>query len=277
MNMPVCATRDGVEIFYKDWGRGRPVVFVHGWPLNGDAWQDQLKAVADAGYRGIAHDRRGHGRSTPVYDGYDFDTFADDLDDLLTHLGLRDVTLVAHSMGGGELARYIGRHGTGRVRSAVLLSAITPLMLQGPDNPEGVPQSVFDDIRAGILKERSQFWKDTAEGFFSADRPGNRVTQGNKDAFWHMGMAQTIEGAVACVDAFGTTPFHEDLKKFDIPTLVVHGDDDRIVPLDATGRKAARIVSGAELKVYEGGSHGLAMVDGDKQRFNQDLLDFLSR
>jgi non-heme chloroperoxidase len=180
-------------------------------------------------------------------------------------------------MGGGELARYIGRHGTGRVRSAVLLSAITPLMLQGPDNPEGVPQSVFDDIRAGILKERSQFWKDTAEGFFSADRPGNRVTQGNKDAFWHMGMAQTIEGAVACVDAFGTTPFHEDLKKFDIPTLVVHGDDDRIVPLDATGRKAARIVSGAELKVYEGGSHGLAMVDGDKQRFNQDLLDVLSR
>lgn len=180
-------------------------------------------------------------------------------------------------MGGGELARYIGRHGTGRVRSAVLLSAITPLMLQGPDNPEGVPQSVLDDIKAGILKERSQFWKDTAENFFSADHPGSKVTQGNKDAFWHMGMAQTIEGAVTCVDAFGTTPFHEDLKKFDIPTLVVHGDDDRIVPIDATGRKTVRIVSGAELKVYEGASHGLAMVDGDKQRFNQDLLDFLSR
>ncbi|MFB7596568.1 alpha/beta fold hydrolase [Streptomyces sp. NPDC056160] len=275
--MPVCTTRDGVEIFYKDWGRGRPVVFIHGWPLNGDAWYDQLKAVADAGYRGIAHDRRGHGRSTPVYDGYDFDTFADDLDDLLTHLDLRDVTLVAHSMGGGELARYIGRHGTGRVRSAVLLSAITPLMLQGPDNPEGVPQSVFDDIKAGILKERSQFWKDTSEGFFSADREGGGVTQGNRDAFWYMAMAQTIEGAVACVDAFGTTPFHGDLAKFDVPTLVVHGDDDRIVPVDATARKTAQLVHGAELKVYESGSHGIAMVDGDKQRFNRDLLDFLGR
>ncbi|MEU6478187.1 alpha/beta hydrolase [Streptomyces sp. NPDC047017] len=275
--MAVCPTRDGAEIFYKDWGRGRPVVFVHGWPLNGDAWQDQLKAVADAGYRGIAHDRRGHGRSTPVYDGYDFDTFADDLRDLLDHLDLRDVTLVAHSMGGGELARYIGRHGTGRLRSAVLLSAITPLMLQGPDNPEGVPQSVFDGLKAGILTERSQFWKDTAEGFYSAGRPGSKVTQGNKDAFWYMAMAQTIEGGVACVDAFGTTSFHEDLKKFDIPTLVVHGDDDRIVPLEATGRKTARLVPGAELKVYEGGSHGIAMVDGDKQRFNEDLLAFLRR
>ncbi|MFF8596254.1 alpha/beta fold hydrolase [Streptomyces sp. NPDC015220] len=275
--MPVCTMRDGVEIFYKDWGSGRPVVFIHGWPLNGDAWQDQLKAVADAGYRGIAHDRRGHGRSTPVYDGYDFDTFADDLNDLITHLDLRDVTLVAHSMGGGELARYIGRHGTGRVRSAVLLSAITPLMLRGEDNPEGVPQNVFDDIKAGILKERSQFWKDTAEGFFSAGDSGGRVTQGNKDAFWHMAMAETIEGGVACVDAFAATPFHEDLKKFDVPTLVVHGDDDQVVPIDATGRKTARLVSGAELKVYEGGSHGIAMVDGDKERFNRDLLEFLGR
>ncbi|MFI0897376.1 alpha/beta fold hydrolase [Streptomyces sp. NPDC020983] len=275
--MPYVTTRDGVEIFYKDWGRGRPVVFIHGWPLSGDAWQDQLKAVAGAGFRGIAHDRRGHGRSTPVFDGYDFDTFADDLNDLLTALDLRDVTLVAHSMGGGELARYIGRHGTERVRSAVLLSAIPPIMLQGPDNPEGVPQKVFDEIKAGILAERSQFWKDTSVGFFGANREGNKVTQGNKDAFWLMAMDETIEGGVACVDAFAATDFHADLAKFDVPTLVVHGDDDQVVPFAATGAKTAKLVKDAELKVYEGGSHGIALVPGDKERFNQDLLEFLAR
>ncbi|MEV7359241.1 MULTISPECIES: alpha/beta hydrolase [unclassified Kitasatospora] len=275
--MPISRTRDGVEIFYQDWGSGRPVVFIHGWPLNGDAWQDQLKAVADAGLRAIAHDRRGHGRSAPVYGGYDFDTFADDLDSLLTGLDLRDVTLVAHSMGGGELARYIGRHGTGRIRSAVLLSAITPSMLQGPDNPHGVPGTVFDDLKAGILTERSQFWKDTSVDFFSADRPGSRATQGNRDAFWFMAMHQTIEGGVDCVDAFGYTDFHEDLAGFDIPTLIVHGDDDRIVPVEATARRAARIIPGAVLKVYENGSHGIAMVPGDKERFNADLLEFLKR
>ncbi|MFE4795887.1 alpha/beta fold hydrolase [Streptomyces sp. NPDC057908] len=275
--MPTVTTRDGVDIFYKDWGRGRPVVFIHGWPLSGDAWQDQLKAVADNGFRGIAHDRRGHGGSTPVWDGYDFDTFADDLNDLITQLDLRDVTLVAHSMGGGELARYIGRHGTDRIRSAVLLSAICPLMLQGPDNPEGVPQSVFDDIKNGILAERSQFWKDTAVAFFGANRDGNKVTQGNQDAFWYMAMAETIEGGVACVDAFAATDFHEDLKKFDIPTLVVHGDDDQIVPIDATGRKTAQLIQDATLKVYEGGPHGIAVVPGYKERFNKDLLEFLKR
>jgi non-heme chloroperoxidase len=275
--MPFVTTRDGVEIFYKDWGKGRPVVFIHGWPLNGDAWQDQLKAVADAGYRGIAHDRRGHGRSTQVYDGYDFDTFADDLSDLLTHLDLQDVTLVAHSMGGGELARYIGRHGTARIRSAVLLSAVTPLMLRTTDHPEGVPQSVFDDIKAGILRERSQYWKDTAVGFFSANRAGSAATQGNQDAFWYMAMAETIQGAVDCVDAFAATDFHEDLRKFDVPTLVVHGDDDQIVPIDATGRKSAALIPDAELKVYGDGSHGIAMVPGDKERFNQDLLEFLKK
>ncbi|MFF9479511.1 alpha/beta fold hydrolase [Streptomyces sp. NPDC014733] len=275
--MPVCTTRDGVDIFYKDWGQGRPVVFLHGWPLSGDAWQDQLKAVADAGFRGIAHDRRGHGRSSPVWDGYDFDTFADDLDALLTRLDLRDVTLVGHSMGGGELARYIGRHGTGRIRSAVLLSAIPPLLRQGPENPEGVPQHVLDGLKDGIRHERSQFWKDTAVGFFSANRPGNKVTEGNKDAFWYMAMQQTIEAGVACVDAFGGTDFHEDLKRFDIPTLVVHGDDDQIVPLDATGRKTAGLIPGATLTVYEGGSHGIALVPGDKEKFTAELLDFLAR
>jgi non-heme chloroperoxidase len=275
--VPTVTTRDGVELFYKDWGAGRPVVFIHGWPLSGDAWQDQLKAVADAGFRGIAHDRRGHGGSTPVWGGYDFDTFADDLNDLMTGLDLRDATLVAHSMGGGELARYIGRHGTSRVQSAVLLSAITPLMLQSPSLPEGVPEAVFQQIQAGIINERSQFWRDTAVAFFSANREGTKATQGNQDAFWLMAMQETIEGGVKCVEAFTYADFTEDLKKFDVPTLLVHGDDDQIVPIDATARKGVKIISDATLKVYEGGSHGLALVPGDKEKFNKDLLEFLAK
>lgn len=275
--MPVCTTRDKVNIYYKDWGSGRPVVFIHGWPLNADAWEDQMKFVADNGYRGIAHDRRGHGRSDQPWNGYDFDTFADDLNDLLTSLDVQDATLVAHSMGGGELARYIGRHGTTRVHSAVLLSAIPPLMSKTESNPEGVPDEVFDQIKSGILAERSQFWKDTSEGFFSANRPGNKVTQGNRDAFWFMGMQESIQAAVKCVDAFAYTDFTEDLKKFDVPTLVVHGDDDQVVPIDATGRKSAEIIPDATLKVYEGGSHGIALVPGDKEKFNADLLEFLDR
>jgi non-heme chloroperoxidase len=274
--MGYVSTRDGVEIFYKDWGSGRPVVFIHGWPLNADAWEDQMMLVAENGFRGIAHDRRGHGRSSQPWNGYDFDTFADDLADLIEHLNLRDVTLVAHSMGGGELARYIGRHGTGRIGKAVLLSAIPPLMLQTEANPEGVPAKVFEDIKAGILNERSQFWKDSSEGFFGANRPDNRVTQGNRDAFWYMAMHESIKAGVDCVTAFAETDFTEDLKKFDIPTLVVHGDDDQIVPIDATGRKTAKIVPGAVLKVYEGGSHGIALVPGEKERFNADLLEFLN-
>lgn len=274
--MPVCTTRDEVDIYYKDWGSGRPVVFIHGWPLNADAWDDQLKHVADNGFRGIAHDRRGHGRSAQPWSGYDFDTFADDLNDLLTRLDLRDVTLVAHSMGGGELARYIGRHGTGRVHSAVLLSAIPPLMARAESNPEGVPDEVFDQIKKGILTERSQFWRDTSEGFFSANRPGTKATQGNRDAFWFMAMHESIEAGVRCVDAFGYTDFTADLEKFDVPTLIVHGDDDQIVPIDATARKAAKIIPNATLTVYEGGSHGIALVPGDKERFNADLLAFLN-
>ncbi|MEV0363285.1 alpha/beta fold hydrolase [Nocardia fusca] len=273
--MPVCTTRDKVNIFYKDWGSGRPVVFIHGWPLNADAWEDQMKFVADNGYRGIAHDRRGHGRSDQPWTGYDFDTFADDLNDLLTGLDVQDATLVAHSMGGGELARYIGRHGTGRVHSAVLLSAIPPLMAKTESNPEGVPDEVFDQIKSGILTERSQFWKDTSEGFFGANRPGNKVTQGNRDAFWFMGMQESIQAGVKCVDAFAYTDFTEDLKKFDIPTLIVHGDDDQVVPIDATGRKSAELIQDSTLKVYEGGSHGIALVPGDKEKFNADLLEFL--
>ncbi|MDX6739668.1 alpha/beta hydrolase [Actinocorallia sp. A-T 12471] len=268
-------TRDGAEIFYNDWGEGQPVVFIHGWPLNGDAWQDQMKAVAENGFRGIAHDRRGHGRSTQTWEGYDFDTFADDLAQLIEALDLRDAVLVAHSMGGGELARYIGRHGTGRVSKAVLLSAIPPLMLQTSDNPEGVPHKVFDDIKRGILEERSQYWQDASESFFGANRPHNRVTQGNRDAFWAMAMQESIKAGVDCVTAFAETDFTEDLKKFDVPTLIVHGDDDQIVPIDATARKSVRIIPNAELKVYPGASHGIALVPGDKEKFTADLLDFL--
>ncbi|MDT0341364.1 alpha/beta fold hydrolase [Streptomyces litchfieldiae] len=273
--MPTVTTRDEVEIFYKDWGQGRPVVFIHGWPLNADAWDDQMKFVAENGFRGIAHDRRGHGRSEQPWNGYKFNTFADDLDQLITALDLRDAVLVGHSMGGGELARYIGRHGTERVGKAVLLSAITPLMLKSDENPEGVPAEVFEDIKAGILTERSQFWKDTSEAFFGTNRPGTKATQGNRDAFWLMAMQESIQAGVKCVDAFARTDFHEDLRKFDIPTLVIHGDDDQIVPIDATGRKSAQIIPNATLKVYERASHGLAMVPGDKERFNADLLDFL--
>ncbi|GAA0984201.1 alpha/beta fold hydrolase [Nocardiopsis tropica] len=268
-------TRDNVGIHYKDWGSGRPVVFIHGWPLNADAWEDQMKWVADNGFRGIAHDRRGHGRSDQPWDGYDFDTFADDLDELMNQLDLQDATLVAHSMGGGELARYIGRHGTRRVRQAVLLSAVPPIMIKSDTNPEGVPEDVLTGIKNGILTERSQFWKDTAEGFFGANRPGNKVTQGNKDAFWFMAMHQSIQAGVTCVDAFGYTDFTQDLRSFDVPTLVVHGDDDQVVPIDATGRKSAKIIADATLKVYEGGSHGIALVPGDKEKFNRDLLEFL--
>ncbi|PKW19224.1 alpha/beta fold hydrolase [Saccharopolyspora spinosa] len=273
--MPTATTRDGVEIYYKDWGSGLPVVFCHGWPLNADAWEDQMKLVADHGFRGIAHDRRGHGRSSQPWGGYDFDTFADDLDDLINSLDLRDITLVAHSMGGGELARYIGRYGTGRVSKAVLLSAIPPLMIKTEGNPEGVPAEVFEEIKNGILAERSQFWKDTSVGFFGANRSGNKVTQGNRDAFWFMAMQESIEAGVKCVDAFARTDFTEDLQKFDIPTLVVHGEDDQVVPIDATGRKTAELIPNATLKVYEGGSHGIAMVPGDKEKFNGDLLQFL--
>ncbi|NBE92849.1 alpha/beta hydrolase [Nonomuraea sp. KC401] len=273
--MPYVATRDGTQIFFYDWGSGPPVVFSHGWPLNADAWHDQLKLVADNGFRAIAHDRRGHGRSSQTWDGYDFDTFADDLNDLITALDLTGVTLVAHSMGGGELARYVGRHGTSRLRKAVLLSAIPPLMLKTDANPEGTPQEVFDQLKAGILAERSQFWRDSAETFFGANRPGNKVTQGNKDAFWLMGMAENIQAGVLCVDAFSSTDFTEDLRQFDIPTLVVHGDDDQIVPIAASGDKSSQLIKNCSYKVYEGGSHGIALVPGQKERFNADLLEFL--
>ncbi|MDT0446345.1 alpha/beta fold hydrolase [Streptomyces johnsoniae] len=274
--MGFVTTRDGAEIFFKDWGgSGPPVVFSHGWPLNADVWDDQMNLVAENGYRGIAPDRRGHGRSTQTWHGNDMDTYADDLAQVMEALDLRDATLVGHSTGGGEVARYIGRHGTSRVRRAVLLSAVPPLMLKTPANPEGTPIDIFDGIREGIRTERSQFWKDLTEKFFGANRPDNNVTQGNKDAFWLMGMQLGIKGALDCVRAFSETDFTEDLKRFDIPTLVIHGDDDQIVPIDAAGKKSAEIIPDATLKVYPGAPHGLAGVPGFKEQFHADLLAFL--
>ncbi|ONK16232.1 alpha/beta hydrolase [Streptomyces sp. MP131-18] len=274
--MGFVTTRDGAEIFFKDWGgNGPPVVFSHGWPLNADVWDDQMNLVAENGYRGIAPDRRGHGRSTQTWHGNNMDTYADDLAQVMEALDLRDATLVGHSTGGGEVARYIGRHGTSRVGKAVLLSAVPPLMLKTPANPEGTPIDVFDGIREGIRRERSQFWQDLTEMFFGANRPDNNVTQGNKDAFWLMGMQLGIKGALDCVQAFSETDFTEDLKRFDIPTLVLHGDDDQIVPIDAAGKKSAEIIPDATLKVYPGAPHGLAGVPGFKEQFHADLLAFL--
>ena len=274
--MGFVTTRDGAQIFYKDWGTGTPVVFSHGWPLNADAWDDQLNLVAENGYRAIAHDRRGHGRSTQTWDGNDMDTYADDLAEVVEALDLHDAVLVGHSTGGGEVARYIGRHGTSRVAKAVLLGAVPPLMLKTEANPEGLPLQAFDDIRAGVRNERSQFWKDLSEPFFGANRPGNKVTQGNKDEFWLQGMQLGIKGALDCIKAFSESDFTEDLKKFgDVRTLVLHGDDDQIVPIDDSARKTVTLVPNATLKVYPGAPHGLSLVPGFKEQFNQDLLDFL--
>lgn len=274
--MGFVTTRDGAEIFYKDWGSGPPVVLSHGWPLNADVWDEQLNLLAENGYRAVAHDRRGHGRSTQTWDGNDMDTYADDLAQVIDALDLHDATLVGHSTGGGEVARYIGRHGTSRVSKAVLLSSVTPTMLKTDANPEGLPMSVFDGLRDGLRKEHSQFWKDLAEPFFGANRSGNKVTQGNKDMFWLQGMQMGLRGAIACVKAFSETDMTEDLKKFgDVRTLVLHGEDDQIVPIDDAGRKSVKLVPDATLKTYPGAPHGLAVVHGFKEQFNQDLLDFL--
>lgn len=274
--MGFVTTRDGTEIFYKDWGNGRPVVFSHGWPLNSDVWDDQLNVVAENGYRAIAHDRRGHGRSSQSWDGNDMDTYADDLAAVIEGLDLRDAVLVGHSTGGGEVTHYIGRHGTDRVSKVVLLSAVPPLLVKTDANPEGMPMEIFDEIRAGLRNERSQYWKETAVPFFGANRPGSKATQGNLDMFWLQAMQLNIKGSLDCVKAFSETDMTEDLKKFgDVPTLIIHGDDDQIVPIDISAKKSAKLVPHATLKIYEGAPHGLAVVAGFKERFNEDLLDFL--
>jgi non-heme chloroperoxidase len=268
------ATKDGTHIFYKDWGSGQPVVFSHGWPLNADAWDDQMAFVAANGLRGIAHDRRGHGRSSQPWAGNDMDTYADDLAEVIEALDLHDVVLVGHSTGGGEVARYIGRHGTSRVNKALLLGAIPPHMLKTETNPDGVPIDAFDAIRAGVHGDRSQFYKDLSASFYGANREGSTVSQGVRDAFWLMSMQVGLRGAYECVAAFSESDFTEDLAKFDIPTLVVHGDDDQIVPLAVGGQRSVKLIKDATLKVYPGAPHGLATTHKDE--FNADLLEFIN-
>jgi non-heme chloroperoxidase len=266
-------TGDGTQIYYKDWGEGQPVVFSHGWPLNGDAWENQMLFLAQNGYRAIAHDRRGHGRSGQPSEGNEMDTYADDLAQLFEELDLHDVVMVGHSTGGGEVTRYIGRHGTSRVAKAVLVSAIPPLMLKTEANPDGLPIEVFDGLRAGLIADPSQFYRDLAAPFFGANRPGSEVSQGARDAFWFQSEQAGLKNAYECIKAFSETDLTEDLKRFDVPTLIIHGDDDQIVPIVASALISAKIVEDATLKVYEGAPHGLAVTH--KDRLNDDLLTFI--
>jgi non-heme chloroperoxidase len=273
--MGTITTTDGTEIFYKDWGTGQPVVFSHGWPLTADAWDDQLFLVASNGYRAIAHDRRGGGRSGQPWNGNNLDTYADDLAALIETLDLHDAVLVGHSTGGGEVTRYIGRHGTSRVAKVLLLSAIPPLMLKTDANPGGLPIEVFDAIRDGITTDRSQYYQDLSAPFYGANRPGSTVSQGLRDSFWLISMTVGEKGAYDCVKAFSETDTTEDLKKIDVPTLIIHGDDDQIVPIGAAALQSSKIVKDATLKIYPGAPHGLAQTTAYKDEFNTDLLNFL--
>jgi non-heme chloroperoxidase len=271
--MPTITTPDGVEIFYKDWGEGPPVVFSHGWPLQSDSWEAQMLHLASNGFRAIGHDRRGHGRSAQVWDGNDMDHYADDLAALIEALDLSDVTLIGFSTGGGEVARYIGRHGTGRVAKAGLVSAVPPFMLKTDDNPGGLPIEVFDEIRAGSAADRSQLYRDLADGpFFGNNRSGADISQGVRDAFWRQGLQSGHKNAYDSIAAFSATDMRGDLKKFDVPTLIIHGDDDQIVPFEVGGKASAELIDGARLEVYEGAPHGIT--DTHKERLGNDLLEF---
>jgi non-heme chloroperoxidase len=272
--MPYVTTPDGTEIFYKDWGTGQPVLFSHGWPLSSDAWDVELKLLADHGYRAIAHDRRGHGRSSQPWQGNDMDTYAADLAVLVDALDLHDLIVVGHSTGGGEVVRYAAQHGVGRVVKVVTAGAVPPIMLKSDSNPEGTPLEAFDAIRAGVLADRSQFYRDLAFPFFGANREGSAVSEGSREDFWRQGMLVGLKGAYDCVKAFSETDFTDDLKALDVPTLIAQGDDDQIVPIAAAAPKAAKLVKGATLKVYPGAPHGIV---GDYQKaFDADLLEFVA-
>ena len=273
--MATFTTKDGTSIWYKDWGKGPVVSFSHGWPLSADAWDPQIFHLASNGFRCIAHDRRGHGRSSQPWNGNDMDTYADDLEQLFEHLGVKDVVMIGHSTGAGEVARYIGRHGTKRVKKAVLMGAVPPIMLKTDANPGGLPMSVFDGFRQAYLADRAQFFLDVASGpFFGYNRPGAKVSEGNIRAWWTQGMQSGFKNAYDCIKAFSETDFTEDLKKFDVPTLIIHGADDQIVPIDASAKRSVKLVPGAELKIYPGGSHSLG--DTSRDQLNADLLAFAS-
>jgi non-heme chloroperoxidase len=271
--MSTITTRDGTRIYYKDWGTGQPVVFSHGWPLSSDAFEDQMFFLASRGYRCIGHDRRGHGRSSQPWNGNDLNTYADDLAELTAALDLKDAIHVGHSTGGGEVVRYLGRHGSQRVAKAVLIGAIPPVMVKSETNPGGLPMAVFDEIRANVLADRSKFWKDLSIPFYGYNRPGAKVSEGVRDSFWLQGMMCGFPGAYFCIKAFSETDLTEDLKKVDVPALIIHGDDDQIVPIDDSARLSAKIVKDAVLKVIPGAPHGLCTTH--KDLINAELLAFI--